>query len=124
MNAGSELIISWWLSKLGYDEEFTQSFIDSLYQGCAAGESDSITNRDSLILQAMHADQGEMSTAITLAHEFHLLKSQHEQHKLILESFEKIDRLLEQNPTSNLASKIMSGKLDAVLTEYRNFRTM
>lgn len=124
MNAGSELIISWWLSELGYDEKFTKSFIHTLYQGCASGESDATSYRDNLISQATSADQGDMAAAIAIAHEFHLLKIQHDQDKLTLESYAKIDKLLEHKPASNLAAKIMTGKLESVLTEYRNLRTM
>lgn len=124
MNTGSELIISWLLTELGYDEKFTKSFIYALYQGCASGEVDATTYRDNLISQATLADQGEMAAAIAIAHEFHLLKIQHDQDKLTLESYTKIDKLLEKTPTSILASKVMSGKLESVLTEYRNLRTV
>jgi hypothetical protein len=118
MNKGSELIIVWMMNHNGFDDEFTDAFLDALYEGCNKGEPDAITNRDTMVAQAMTMDHGDMRDALQAAYDLHRLKLDLQRDEAIVTSYRKIEEALADNPASILGKRIVTMKIKTILTDF------
>ncbi|MCV9964607.1 hypothetical protein OIU34_22205 [Pararhizobium sp. BT-229] len=118
MNKGSELIILWLMNQNGFDDEFTDAFLDALYTGCSKGEADAVAHRDTLVAQAMTMDHGDMKDAIQAAFEFHKIKLELNRELAGVKAYRKIEDALADTPTSLLGKRIIKMKIKNIVADY------
>jgi hypothetical protein len=118
MNKGSELIIVWLMNKNGFDDEFTDAFLDALYTGCSKGETDAVAHRDTLVAQAMSMAHGDMGLAIQAAFEFHNMKLGLNRELAVAKAYRKIEAALADVPTSLLGKRIIKMKIKNIVSDY------
>ncbi|MBY3433862.1 hypothetical protein HFN89_06835 [Rhizobium laguerreae] len=118
MNKGSELIIVWLMNRHGYEDEFTDAFLDALYAGCEKGEADAVSHRDTLIAQAMSMDHGDMAEALQAAFELHTLKLELVKDLATVKAYRRIEEALADKPSSPLGKRIVSMKIKGIIGDY------
>ena len=120
MNPATEIAVRWHLDQQSSPADFAEDLIKTLYEGCAAGESDSLELRDRILATVQETPKDEpWDSIINIAIALHIEMEGVDRALHNLGQLEKIAAAVESVPGNALARRITVMKIKECIARLR-----